>query len=85
MLGVNNETHVVRKKYLTVFLLTDAYEELCYWLCVSITELRKEDSSEYTPKSIAQYIAGLQHYIIDEKGVQVKLADPDNSVFRLLH
>ena len=66
-------------------LLTDAYEELCHWLCVSISELRKEDGSEYTPRSIAQYIAGLQRYIIDEKGVQVKLADPDNSVFRPLH
>ena len=50
--------------------------------CVSISELCKEDGSEYTPRSIAQYIAGLQRYIIDEKGVQVKLADPDNSVFR---
>ena len=53
-------------------------------VCVSISELRKEDGSEYTPRSIAQYNAGLQRYIIDEKGVQDKLADYDNSVFRPL-
>ena len=44
-------------------LLTDDGELLCKWLCVFVTELRKSDGSEYTPRSIAQLLAGLQRHI----------------------
>ena len=30
-------------------LLSYNYEELCCWLCVCVSEMRKEDGSEYTP------------------------------------
>ena len=52
---------------------------------MSVNELRKEDGGEYTPRSIAQYIAGIQRYISDVRGVPVRLADPSNTVFRPLH
>ena len=60
----------------------DAYKNLCHWLCVSVTELRKEDGGEYTPRSIAQYIVGMQQYISELKGVPVRLVDPGYTVFR---
>ena len=66
-------------------LLSDNHEDLCHWLCVSINELRKEDGSEYTPRSISQYIAGIQRYITNQKGVPFKLVDPTNRVFQPLH
>ena len=47
------------KKIPDGILLTDAYKDLYHWLCVSVTELHKEDGSEYTTRSIAQYIAGI--------------------------
>lgn len=66
-------------------LLTDNHQVLCHWLCVSVTELRKEDGGEYTPRSIAQYIAGIQRYITEKKCVPIRLVDPGNSVFQPLH
>ena len=66
-------------------LLSDNHEDLCHWLCVAINKLRKEDGSEYTPRSISQYIAGIQCYITNQKGVPVKLVDPTNRVFQPLH
>ena len=66
-------------------LLSDNHEDLFHWLCVSINELRKEDGSEYTPRSISQYIAGIQRYITNQKGVPFKLVDPTNRVFQPLH
>ena len=39
-------------------LQTDDGKLLCKWLCVFITELRKSDGSEYTPRSIAQLLSG---------------------------
>ena len=44
-------------------LMTDDGELLCKWLCVFVTKLRKADGSEYTPRSIAQLLAGLQRHI----------------------
>ena len=44
-------------------LMTDDGELLCKWLCVFVTELCKADGSEYTPRSIAQLLAGLQRHI----------------------
>ena len=35
--------------------------------------------------AIAQYIAGIQQYVSDLKGVPVRLVDPSNAVFRPLH
>ena len=66
-------------------LLTDNHEDLCHWLCVSITKLHKEDGGEYTPRSITQYIAGIQCYITDQKNAPIRLVDPCNCAFQLLH
>ena len=66
-------------------LLSDDHGALCHWLCTSLIELRKEDGGEYTPRSLAQYIAGLQRYISNEKGcVIIRLADPTNPSFQPL-
>ena len=66
-------------------LLTDNNEDLCHWLCLSVTELRKEGGGEYTPRSIAQYIAGIQCYITDQKNAPIRLVDPCNCAFQPLH
>ena len=65
-------------------LLSDDHGTLCHWLCTSLIELHKEDGGEYTPRSLAQYIAGLQRYITNEKGCTIKLADPTNPSFQPL-
>ena len=66
-------------------LLTDNHKDLCHWLCTSVTELRKVDGGEYTPRSIAQYIAGIQRYITDQKNVPIRLVDACNGAFQPLH
>ena len=66
-------------------LLTDDGELLCKWLCVFVTELRKSDGSEYTPRSIAQLLAGLQRYINARKKEPLKIVDGRSPVFKDLH
>ena len=66
-------------------LLSDNHQDLCHWLCVCINELRKETGDEYTPRSLAQFIAGLQRYISEKKQTPVRLADPGNPDFKPLH
>ena len=66
-------------------LLSDDMEALCKWLCVCVCEMRKEDGSEYTPRSIAQLIAGVQRYISLQKDRPVRLSDPNNPSFQALH
>ena len=66
-------------------LLRDDQDELCHCLCVCVNELRKEDGTEYTPRSLAQFIAGLQRYINDKKGCSIHLCNPDNPTFKPLH
>ena len=66
-------------------LLTDDHEFLCQWLCVFASETRKEDGSQYTPRSIAQMFAGLQRYINSASKDPVRLVDPMNSTFKPLH
>ena len=61
------------------------HQDLCHWLCVCINELRKETGDEYTPRSLAQFIAGLQRYISEKKQTPVWLADPGNPDFKPLH
>ena len=63
-------------------LLSDNMEALCKWLCVCICEMRKEDGSEYTPRSIKQFIAGVHSL---QKYCQVWLLDPNNPSFQALH
>ena len=54
-------------------ILSDNHEDLCHWLCVAINKLRKEDGSEYIPRSISQYIAGIQRYITNQKEFHLNL------------
>ena len=55
-------------------LLTEKMEDLCHWLCVCVSEVRKEDGAEYTPRSISQFVAGLQRYSNERKPAPVRLA-----------
>ena len=66
-------------------LLSDDLGKLSEWSCVCVCEMRKEDGCEYTPRSIAQFIAGLQRHISLQKDKQVRLSDPSNPVFAALH
>lgn len=66
-------------------LLTNDRDLLCKWLCVFASETRKEDGSQYTPRSIAQMFAGLQRYINTNKSEPVRIVDPMNPVFKPLH
>ena len=65
-------------------LFTDDHPELCHKLCVCVIELWKVNGEEYTPRSLAQFIAGLQRYI-SEKETSFRLTDPEHSVFKSLH
>ena len=47
--------------------------------------MRKEDGAEYTPRSISQFVAGLQRYIYEWKPAPVRLANASNPTFRPLH
>ena len=49
-------------------LLTEHHEELCKILSSFVMETRKEDGTEYTPKSIYLMVAGLQRGIRTHKG-----------------
>ena len=73
-----NERGCVENKVPGNILLSDDHGTLCHWLCTSLVELRKEDGSEDTLRSLSQYIAGLQQYITNEKGCAIGLADPTN-------
>ena len=66
-------------------LLCDDHKELCSWLCICVTELRIEDGNPYTPRSIANFVSGLQQYISKQKSVPVRLVDPENLSFKELH
>ena len=60
-------------------------DDLCDWLYICVSEVRKEDGAEYTPRSISQFVAGLQRYINERKPAPVRLADASNPTFRPLH
>ena len=66
-------------------LLSDRPKDLCQWLCMCVNELRKGDGSEYIPRSICQFISGLQWYISEKKDSPVQLADLTNPIFKDLH
>lgn len=66
-------------------LLTDDCKLLCRWLCVFASETRKEDGSQYAPRSIVQMFAGLQRYINDATRDSVRPVGPMNSTFKPLH
>ena len=66
-------------------LMTDDGELLCMWLCVFVTELRKSDGSEYTPRSIAQLLGGSQCHINAEKKEPSKIVDGRSPIFKDLH
>ena len=65
--------------------MTDDGELLCKWLCVFVTELRKLDGSEYTPRSIAQLLGGLQRHINAEKKEPSKIVDGSSPILKDLH
>ena len=69
-------------------LTTNDNKLLCHWLCVFVTEVRKSDGSEYTPRSISQLLSGLQRHINSKKEPREPIlcfSDPENGQFRELH
>ena len=66
-------------------LMTDDGRLLCKWLCVFVTEVRKSDGSEYTPRSICQLLSGLQREINAKKKEPLKIVDNKSPVFKDLH
>ena len=54
-------------------------------MCVCVSEIRKENSEDYTPRTISMFLAGLQRYISEKKGTQVWLSNPNNPAFKALH
>ena len=44
-------------------VLCSTEDEMCNWLCKYISETRKVDGTEYTPRSLYLLLAGLQRYI----------------------
>ncbi len=66
-------------------LLSDDGELVCKWLCVFVTELRKSDGSEYTPRSIAQLLAGLKRHINAGKKEPLKIVNGRSPIFKDLH
>ena len=54
-------------------------------MCVCINELRKCNGEEYTPRTLSQFIAGIQRYINSKKSVPIRLADPSNPIWKPLH
>ena len=45
--------------------VTGSHKELCEWLCKFITEARKADGMEYTPRSLYLLLCALQRHIRD--------------------
>ena len=45
------------------FLASDDCQEICNWLCKFITEVRKADGGQYTPRSIYLLLSGVQQHI----------------------
>ena len=66
-------------------MITDDHESLCKWLCLFASEIRKVDGTLYTPRSITQTFAGLQHHISETKSAAIRLVDRKNAVFKPLH
>ena len=52
-------------------LQCDDHKELCSWLCICVIELQNVDRNSHTPRSIANFVAGLQRYISEQKSVSV--------------
>ena len=44
-------------------LVTDNKQILCEWLCKFVTEVRKGNGEDYTPRSLYLILAGLQRHI----------------------
>ena len=66
-------------------LHTKNLEDLCHWLCVCVSEMRKVDGTDYTPRSICQFVSGLQRYINELREHPIRLIDPTNPIFKSLH
>lgn len=66
-------------------LITDDMEKLCHWMVICVNEIRKANGEDYTPRSISQFISGIQRYISSKKEHPIRLADPNNPIFRPLH
>ena len=53
--------------------------------CVCVNELRKADGGEYTPRSVCQFVSGLQRHISQMKNTALRLVDPIHPIFKQLH
>ena len=75
-------------------LCSDNKEDLCDWLCKFVTETRKSDGAEYTPRSLYLLLSGLQRHIRQVKSEEINifqdtpfkpLKNVCNSIFKKLH
>jgi len=76
-------------------LITDNKKILCEWLCKFITEVRKGNGEDYTPRSLYLMLAGLQRHIRRVKPSEEinlfhdvvfrSLRNISDSVFKKLH
>ena len=77
--------NAVAKKKCPTEILDDVDENVCHWLCVFMSEIRKDNGEEYTPRSMTQILSGLERFINSkcQPDNQVKLCDPSSHQFRL--
>ena len=68
-------------------VLKDEPENLAHWLCVFVSEIRKDNSDFYTPRSITQIFGGLQRFLNESRPPvnHVRISDPSNPHFKQVH
>ena len=65
----------------------DEPENLAHWLCVFVSEIRKDDGDFYTPRSITQILGSLQRFLNESRPPDnhVRICDPSNPHFKQVH
>ena len=70
-----------------VDILKDEPENLAHWLCVFVSEIRKDDGDFYTPRSITHILGDLQRFLNECRPPEnhVRICDPSNPHFKQVH
>ena len=65
----------------------DEPENLAHWLCVFVSEIRKDDGDFYTPGRFTQILGGLQRFLNESRPPDnhVRICDPSNPHFKQVH
>lgn len=59
-------------------------KELCKWLCIFFTEVRRSNGDEYCPRSLSGLLAGLQRHIETSTDQKLGMKDEEGE-FKSLH